>query len=170
MSRRTILKRLSKRSMDISQSKRRTSHTGWYVYSHNVPCAYSASNMTMVSDHYKAVKTWVRSSQPSESERLAVLRSIKEMVDAMTAARTGLKDLADVELYAKSLYEYTHVNPDFGVVLLLGQLRFLSVRTTPKDEEMGKQCFEACVALEDYKNAQQVGLIGCVAALNVFNS
>lgn len=95
---------------------------------------------------------YIRSRSHLASEKDAVTSSIKELV----SKQQGVKDATDLDLYDESFENVTLV-PTLTWGALIGELRWQSVKSAPKDEDLALKCFQACLSHEDWEHAQQVG-------------
>ena len=92
------------------------------------------------------------------------------LVEIVTVAKSDKAlDLDALELYD---HAFDRILPDqkddWGPVM--GRLRWIAVKNSPKNEELGLKCFKACLAKDDIEDAQQVCLSSSFQTQNILPS
>jgi N-terminal acetyltransferase B complex non-catalytic subunit len=97
------------------------------------------------------LKIYIRSRSPQLPEKYAVLLHLEELAER----KPPLSDIEAIDLYDEALEE---VLPESSETWekVIGQLRWHCVKATPKNEDLGTKCFQACFSKGDLDHARQV--------------
>ncbi|PBP18509.1 cytoskeleton organization protein (Dec1) [Diplocarpon rosae] len=103
------------------------------------------------TEYHEALRIYIRALSPQVSEKSAVLLHLEELAEK----KTVLADLVVLDLYDDSLEE---VLPEPGEhwAEIIGELRWQSVKASPKNEETSTNCFQRCLARNDLDHARQI--------------
>ncbi|CAL3964286.1 unnamed protein product [Diplocarpon coronariae] len=103
------------------------------------------------TEYHEALRIYIRALFPQVSEKSAVLLKLEELA----AKKTVLADLVVLDLYDDSLEE---VLPEPGErwAKVIGELRWQSVKASPKAEDTSINCFQRCLARNDLDHARQI--------------
>jgi N-terminal acetyltransferase B complex non-catalytic subunit len=94
---------------------------------------------------------YIRARSPLLTEKSAVLLHLEELAEKKKAIR----DLETVELYDEAFGEVLP-EPQESWDRIIGELRWLCVKTQPKNEDLSLKCFQACLGKGDLEHAKQV--------------
>ncbi|TVY91417.1 hypothetical protein LAWI1_G001112 [Lachnellula willkommii] len=103
------------------------------------------------SDYLEALKVYIRSRSPLLAEKEAVLLHLDELAEKKKA----IADLETVELYDEAFGEI-FPEPQESWDRTIGELRWLCVKSQPKNEDLSLKCFQACLGKGDMEHAKQI--------------
>ncbi|TVY14865.1 N-terminal acetyltransferase B complex subunit arm1 [Lachnellula arida] len=103
------------------------------------------------SDYLEALKVYIRSRSPLLAEKEAVLLHLDELAEKKKA----IADLETVELYDEAFGE-VFPEPQESWDRTIGELRWLCVKSQPKNEDLSLKCFQACLGKGDLEHAKQI--------------
>ncbi|CAG8961090.1 hypothetical protein HYFRA_00002633 [Hymenoscyphus fraxineus] len=103
------------------------------------------------SDYLQALKIFIRARSPLASEQAAVLAHLEEL----PKRKQPLTDLEAIELYEEAFGEVVP-EPQDDWIRIIGEARWQCVKAIPKNEDVSKKCFEACLEKNDIDHARQI--------------
>ncbi|KAF4637117.1 hypothetical protein G7Y89_g955 [Cudoniella acicularis] len=102
------------------------------------------------SEYHEALKIFIRSHSPLVSEKAAIILHLEELVER----KLVIPELETIELYDEA-FENVLPEPQESWERIVGELRWLCVKSQPKNEDLSLKCFEACLAKDDLEHAKQ---------------
>ncbi|TVY28955.1 Phagocyte signaling-impaired protein [Lachnellula hyalina] len=103
------------------------------------------------TDYFEALKIYIRSRSPLLAEKQAVLLHLDELAEKKKA----IAELETVELYDEAFGEVLP-EPQESWDKIIGELRWLCVKSQPKNEDLSLKCFQACLRKGDLEHAKQI--------------
>ncbi|TVY35515.1 N-terminal acetyltransferase B complex subunit [Lachnellula subtilissima] len=103
------------------------------------------------TDYFEALKVYIRSRSPLLAEKQAVLLHLDELAEKKKA----IAELETVELYDEAFGEVLP-EPQESWDRIIGELRWLCVKSQPKNEDLSLKCFQACLRKGDLEHAKQI--------------
>ncbi|KAG9236907.1 N-acetyltransferase B complex non catalytic subunit-domain-containing protein [Amylocarpus encephaloides] len=103
------------------------------------------------TDYLEALKLLIRARSPLVTEKAAVVAHLEELPQK----KPILTDLEIIELYEEAFSDVLP-GPQESWDRILGELRWQCVKALPKNEDLSKKCFEACLAKDDIDHARQI--------------
>lgn len=103
------------------------------------------------SGYLEALKLYIQSRLPALSDKSAVILHLEELVEK----KLVISELETIELYDEAFGEVLP-EPHESWDRIIGELRWLSVKSQPKNEDLSLKCFEACLAKDDLEHAKQI--------------
>ncbi|TVY80385.1 N-terminal acetyltransferase B complex subunit arm1 [Lachnellula suecica] len=101
--------------------------------------------------YLEALKIYIRSRSPLLSEKQAVILHLEQLAEK----KKVLEELESVELYDEAFGEVLP-GPQESWERVIGELRWLCVKSQPKNEDLSLKCFQACLGKHDMEHAKQI--------------
>lgn len=102
----------------------------------------------------QALKIYIQSRSAVLNDKAAILLQLEDFVER----KSVLPEVADIDLYDEAL-ESLLPNSHQAWADIIGELRWLCVKASPKNEELSLKCFQACLSRDDLAHAQQVEVL-----------
>ncbi|KAJ5032454.1 uncharacterized protein L3040_009058 [Drepanopeziza brunnea f. sp. 'multigermtubi'] len=99
----------------------------------------------------KALKIYIRALSPQVSEKSAVLQHLEELAERKKA----FLDSTILDCYDDAL-EKVLSNPREHWAKIIGEMRWQSVKASPKNEDTSIECFHRCLSMNDLDHARQI--------------
>ena len=146
-------KRLAKKPTDYLQVRggnRGTTFTALhFLFSPTIHVTFLRWNTT--DELSQALKIYIKSQSSSISERSQVLISL----ETLATRKPPITDIEAIDLYDEALGTIVPEQQE-SWQKIIGEMRYQSVKSAPKDEPLSRNCLKACLSKGDLDHARQV--------------